>query len=92
MIFASGSGLDPHISPEAAFLQVDRIAEARHFDSVQKEKLIRDIEEMTEIPQFFVLGKTRINVLSLNMKLNDPEFNVPFNPIDLGVNNPEQQK
>jgi K+-transporting ATPase ATPase C chain len=92
MIFASGSGLDPHISPEAAFLQVDRVSEARHFDSAQKEKLLRDLKDMTEAPQFFVLGKARINVLSLNLKLNEPEYNVPFKPIDLGVNNPAHQK
>ena len=92
MIFASGSGLDPHISPESAFLQVDRVAEARHFDNGQKVKLLSDLKDMTEAPQFFILGKARINVLSLNLKLNEPEYNVPFNPIDLGVNKPEIQK
>jgi len=92
MIFASGSGLDPHISPEAALLQVDRVAGARHFDNVQKEKLLSDLKAMTEAPQFFILGKPRINVLSLNLKLNDPEFNVPINPIDLGANKPAVQK
>ena len=39
MIFASGSGLDPHISPEAALIQVDRIVKARHFNDSQKENL-----------------------------------------------------
>src|SRR5450759_4175453 len=40
MIFASGSGLDPHTSPEAAQLQIDRISEARHFNSDQKQRLL----------------------------------------------------
>jgi K+-transporting ATPase ATPase C chain len=91
MIFASGSGLDPHISPEAALLQVDRIAEARHFDNGQKEKLLSDLKALTEGPQFFILGEARINVLSLNLKLDDPEFRVPVKPIDLGANKPEAQ-
>lgn len=38
MLFASGSGLDPHISQKAALLQVDRIAKVRHFDTTQKQK------------------------------------------------------
>jgi len=92
MIFASGSGLDPHISPEAALLQVDRVAEARHFDSGQKEKLLKAVDEMTEQPQFFVLGEARINVLSLNLILDEREFNVPLNPIDLGINKSENKK
>jgi K+-transporting ATPase ATPase C chain len=91
MIFASGSGLDPHISPEAALLQVDRVAKARNFDGKQKEKLLSDLKVMTEKPQFFILGEARINVLSLNMKLDD-DFPVPFKPIDLGENKPASQK
>jgi len=70
MAFASGSGLDPHISPEAALMQVDRIALARHFDSIQKEKLLKKINEMTESPQFLCLGERRINVLMLNLELD----------------------
>ena len=70
MIFASGSGLDPHISPEAALMQVDRVALARHFDSSQKEKLLKKINEITESPQFLCLGEQRINVLMLNLELD----------------------
>jgi potassium-transporting ATPase KdpC subunit len=68
MIFASASGLDPHISPEAALLQVNRIAKARHFNDTQKALLIREIHQLTETPQLLCLGERRINVLLLNLK------------------------
>jgi len=68
MLFASASGLDPHISPEAALLQVNRIAKARGFNELQKKQLIRLIHGSTEYPQFFCLGEKRINALLLNLK------------------------
>ena len=70
MIFASGSGLDPHISPEAALLQVDRISKARHFDINQKQRLLQSAKDLTEMPQFLILGEKRINVLILNLELD----------------------
>jgi K+-transporting ATPase ATPase C chain len=70
MIFASGSGLDPHISPEAALMQVDRISQSRHFDNARKEKLLKSIKDITEGAQFFFLGEPRINVLVLNLELD----------------------
>jgi potassium-transporting ATPase KdpC subunit len=70
MIFASGSGLDPHISPDAAIMQVARICLARHFDNTQKENLLKNIKEMSETPQFLFLGEERINVLMLNLELD----------------------
>jgi potassium-transporting ATPase KdpC subunit len=70
MIFASASGLDPHISPEAALMQVERISEARHFSSGEKEKLMEILNDMTEKPQFYCLGQPRINVLILNIELD----------------------
>lgn len=70
MVFASGSGLDPHISPESAIMQVDRISLARHFDNNQKDLLLEKITEMTEAPQFLCLGEKRINVLRLNLELD----------------------
>lgn len=68
MLFASASGLDPHISPQAAFLQVERIAKARNFNQLQKQKLIQCIKRLTEAPQFLCLGEERINILLLNLE------------------------
>ena len=70
MLFASASGLDPHISPKAAVLQVDRIADIRQLNSDQKQKLIQSIKELSEAPQFGFLGEARINVLLLNIELD----------------------
>ncbi len=71
MVFASGSGLDPHISSGAALLQVNRIAAARNFNEKQKEELIKMIADMTEPPQFGILGEERINVLKLNIAVDN---------------------
>jgi potassium-transporting ATPase KdpC subunit len=71
MLFASASGLDPHISPEAALLQVNRISDARHLKKTQKQKLFQLIEQHTEKPQFYCLGQNRLNVLLLNLSLDE---------------------
>jgi potassium-transporting ATPase KdpC subunit len=68
MLFASASGLDPHISPQAALLQVNRIAGARKFNSTKKQKLMQCINDLTEHPQYLWLGEKRINVLLLNLE------------------------
>ncbi len=70
MVTASGSGLDPHISPESATLQVERIASARHFSLSQLQQLRRLVASHTEQPQFGCLGEKRINVLALNRDLD----------------------
>jgi potassium-transporting ATPase KdpC subunit len=70
MLCASASGLDPHISPNAALMQVERIAKARGFNKVQKQNLVQCINKLTEAPQFSCLGKERINVLCLNLELD----------------------
>lgn len=70
MVFASASGIDPHISPGAALVQVERIAKARKFDSEKKQKLIQSISKLAEGPQFTFLGEARINVLGLNIELD----------------------
>lgn len=67
LVTKSGSGIDPHISPEAAQLQVARVAQARHLDlKVVEELLQKHIEPM----QFGVLGQARVNVLELNIALD----------------------
>lgn len=71
MLFASGSGIDPHISPEAAFLQVNRIAQARGFDEQKKALLKTLVQSHIEAPQFGFLGEPRVNVLMLNLELDE---------------------
>ena len=69
-VFASGSGVDPDISIENAKLQIDRIAKARNFDDNKKKKLIELVNNLSEKPQFGLLGDPRINVLKLNLELD----------------------
>jgi K+-transporting ATPase ATPase C chain len=71
MLFASASGLDPHISAKAALLQVDRITKARNLNATQKQQLLQTIKNQTEAPQFLVLGEERVNVLLLNLSLDN---------------------
>jgi K+-transporting ATPase ATPase C chain len=67
MIFSSASGLDPHISVEAAKLQVKRIALARNTDENTINAIIDDFKDDR---QFLILGEKRINVLKLNLELD----------------------
>lgn len=71
MLFASGSGVDPHISKVSADLQVERISKVRNFDKLHKEKLNSLIDSLTEYPQFGILGSEVVNVLELNIKLDE---------------------
>ena len=70
LLFASASGLDPHISPEAAFYQLARVATARGFDGQRRQRLLALIGRKTEAPLWGFLGQPRINVLQLNLALD----------------------
>ena len=71
LLYASASGLDPHISPVAAVFQVDRVAGARGLDSTQKDAIIKLIDRLTEGRDWGVFGEPRVNVLKLNAELNN---------------------
>jgi K+-transporting ATPase ATPase C chain len=67
LLFASGSGLDPHISPEAAWYQASRVAKARNLTNEQVQHFI---EQASEGRQLGILGEPTVNVLVLNLAMD----------------------
>lgn len=66
IITASGSGLDPHISVDAARVQMDRVSKNTHISKTELEKLIKD---NTENKLLGIFGEEKVNVLKLNLSI-----------------------
>lgn len=72
LVTASGSGLDPHISPASAEYQIRRVAKTR---GLREEEIQRLVAAHTERLQGGVLGERRVNVLELNLALDERTLN-----------------
>ena len=71
ILFASASGVDPHISVESAKLQINRIIKSRNINPENSKLLYNLIDSLAEYPQFGILGNQVVNVLNLNLKLDE---------------------
>ena len=67
LVTASGSGVDPEISPQAAYFQVERIARVR---KISQQSVRKFIDKYTTGKTFGFLGEERVNVLKVNLELD----------------------
>ena len=70
MVTASASGLDPNITPECAYVQVKRVAQARH---MSEDAVKAIVEKMIEKPFLGIMGPAKVNVLKLNVALEEAD-------------------
>ncbi|MDP2128460.1 MAG: potassium-transporting ATPase subunit KdpC [Pseudohongiella sp.] len=71
LITQSGSGIDPHISPQAAAIQISRVASAR---GIAPEIVEAMVAQHTQGKQFGLLGQPHVNVLELNLAMDESDF------------------
>jgi len=78
MVTASGGGMDPHIPPSGALMQAARVASARKVDATRVRDLIA---ARTDSPTLGFLGRSRVNVLELNLALDEAFGTTPPAPV-----------
>lgn len=71
LLFASASGLDSELSPEAVFFQLPRVVNARKLGDQERQAVEALVKQMTQAPQWGILGEPRVNVLKLNLALDE---------------------
>jgi K+-transporting ATPase ATPase C chain len=71
LLFASASGLDPDLSPEATVFQIERVAHARALTAQQKVQLEDLVRTSVQNPDLGFLGEPRVNILKLNLALDE---------------------
>lgn len=74
LVTQSGAGIDPHVSPQGAAIQIDRVARAR---GISRAAVVNLVAQHTESRQLGVLGQPRVNVLELNVALDSLAANTP---------------